>query len=145
MVGGCHFQAFWVGSKPVRSNFFIFLEPGKKSENFFSRKNRFLSEKSEIFLLFFYFRFFHPKIFSSTTEIRFFSEKSDEIGDFFVHAPNAEASIQVLEPPKRLPKYFRLRSCHIVSDKPMPGWHDQPIGNYPTSSSPSPTGTSLLI
>ena len=40
VVGGCHFQAFWVGSKPVRSNFFIFLEPGKKSEIFFSRKNR---------------------------------------------------------------------------------------------------------
>ena len=38
VVGGCHFQAFWVGLKPVRSNFFIFLEPGKKSEIFFSRK-----------------------------------------------------------------------------------------------------------
>ena len=41
-----------MGSKPVRSNFFIFLEPWKKSEIFFPRKigfffgkNRFLSEK----------------------------------------------------------------------------------------------------
>ena len=38
VVGGCHFQAFWVGSKPVRSKFFIFLEPGKKSEIFFLGK-----------------------------------------------------------------------------------------------------------
>ena len=45
MVGGCHFQAFWVGSKPVRSKFFIFLEPEKKSEIFFPRKNRDFSVK----------------------------------------------------------------------------------------------------
>ena len=59
----------------------------------FIGKNRFLSEKSVIFLRFFYFRCFHPKIFSNTTEIRFFSEKSDEIDDFFVHAyTNTEIS-----------------------------------------------------
>ena len=86
MVGRCYFQAFWMGSKPVRSNFFIFLEPRKKSEKNFSRKNRYLSEKSAIFLRFFYFRFFHPKIFSSTTENRFFTEKSAEKNNFFVHA-----------------------------------------------------------
>ena len=34
-----------MGSKPVRSKFFIFLEPRKKSEIFFSRKNRDFSVK----------------------------------------------------------------------------------------------------
>ena len=43
VVGGSHFQTFWVGSKPVRSNFFIFLELGKKSEIFFSRKHYHIS------------------------------------------------------------------------------------------------------
>ena len=104
MVGGCHFQAFWAGSKPVRSNFFIFLEPREKSRNFFSRKNRFfrkisvfyreksvfigkyryLSEKSAIFLRFFYFRFFLPKIVSNPIENRFFAEKSAEKADFYL-------------------------------------------------------------
>ena len=51
----------------------------------FIGKNRYLSEKSAIFLRFFYFRFFHLKIFSSTTENRFFAEKSAEKNDFFVH------------------------------------------------------------
>ena len=51
----------------------------------FIGKNRYLSEKSVIFLRFFYFRFFHPKIFSSTAENRFFAEKSVEKTDFFVH------------------------------------------------------------
>ena len=64
MVGGCHFQAFWVGLKPVRSNFFW--------------------EKSAIFLRFFYFRFFLPKIVSNPTENRFFAKKSTEKNDFFV-------------------------------------------------------------
>ena len=59
MVGGCHFQAFWVGSKPVRSNFLHIFGVRKKikKKNFqeksvfigknrsFSEKNRFLSEK----------------------------------------------------------------------------------------------------
>ena len=85
VVGGCHFQAFWVGSKPIRSNFFIFLEPGKKPKKKNFGKYRYLSEKSAIFLQFFHTRFFHPKIFSSTTEIRFFVEKSAEIGDFLFH------------------------------------------------------------
>ena len=86
-----------MGSKPVRSNFFIFLEPRKKLEIFFSWKNRFFwgkigffrekkfvfSEKSVIFLQFFYFRFFLPKIVSNPIENRFFAEKSVEKNDFF--------------------------------------------------------------
>ena len=107
MVGGCHFQAFWVGSKPVRSNFLhIFGVRKKNQKKIFSRKyrflsvkigffgeksvfigkNRFLSEKSAIFRRFFFSRFFHCKIFSKPTEIRFFSEKSANIGDFLFPA-----------------------------------------------------------
>ena len=41
-------------------------------------KDRFLSKKSAIFLQFFYFRFFLPKIVSNSTENRFFAEKSAE-------------------------------------------------------------------
>ena len=81
-----------MGLKPVKSNFLHILESRKKSKkkNFqeksvFIGKNRFLLEKSVIFRRFFFSRFFHPNIFSSTTEIRFFSEKSVEISDFFVH------------------------------------------------------------
>ena len=69
MVGGCHFQAFWVGSKPVRSIFLTFLEPGKKSENFFSRKNRFFFGKnrdlSEIIGIYPKNRRFFAEIFSN--------------------------------------------------------------------------------
>ena len=57
----------------------------EKIRNFFSKKYRYLSEKSAIFRRFFYFRFFHPKIFSSTAENRFFTEKSVEKTDFFVY------------------------------------------------------------
>ena len=81
VVRGCIFQAFWVGSKPVRSNFFIFFFQEK---SVFFGKNRYLSEKSAIFLRFFHTRFFHPKIFFNITEIRFFAEKSTEIGDFLI-------------------------------------------------------------
>ena len=66
----------------------IFIDKNRffSGENrFLSEKNQFLSEKSAIFRRFFFFRFFHPNIFSSTTEIRFFSEKSAEIDYFFVH------------------------------------------------------------
>ena len=79
MVEGCHFQAFWVDSKPFKSNFFIFLEPGKKSD--FFRK---ILEKSAIFLQFFYFRFFLPKIVFNPTKNRFFIKKSAEKNDFLV-------------------------------------------------------------
>ena len=45
-VGGCHFQEFLVGSKPVRSNFLhIFGVRKKIIKKNFSRKNRFLSKK----------------------------------------------------------------------------------------------------
>ena len=113
MVGGCQFQAFWVGSKHVRSKFFIFLELGKKSEIFFSKKNRDFSVKIGIlsgnigiyrkisvfigkigdFSPIFLFPIFHLNIFSSTIEIRYFSEKSVEIGDFFVHVDNCRARV----------------------------------------------------
>ena len=79
--------------------FCIFLESGKKSKkkNFqeksvkigffrkksvFFGKNRFLSEKSAIFCQFFFFRFFHCSFFSRPADIRFFSEKSANFGDF---------------------------------------------------------------
>ena len=63
---------------------------GKKIRNlkfqeksfFFFWKNRFFSEKSAMFLRFFYFRFFLPKIVSNPTENRFFAEA--EKNDFFV-------------------------------------------------------------
>ena len=84
-----------MGLKPVRSKIFILLEPGKKSEFFFFQeksgffgKYRYLSEKSAIFRRFFYFRFFHPKIFSST------AEKSVEKTDFFVHASKVYADMK---------------------------------------------------
>ena len=70
------FAYFWSQEKNKKKKFF-------QEKSIFIGKNRFLSEKSAIFLRFFFFRFFHPNIFSSTTEIRFFSEKSVEIGDFF--------------------------------------------------------------
>ena len=70
MVGGCHFQAFWVGSKPVRSNFLhIFGVRKKNQKKNFSRKYRFLSVK---------IGFFRRKI-------GFYRKKSDfigKIGDF---------------------------------------------------------------
>ena len=30
VAGGCHFQEFWVDSKPIRNNFYIFFEPKNK-------------------------------------------------------------------------------------------------------------------
>ena len=50
---------------------------------------------------------------------------------------DAEAAIQVLEPPKHLPEHFRLRLSHAVSDQPMPGGHAQLIdNNCPSSHKP---------
>ena len=75
----------------IRNFFFQEKSVFYREISVFIGKYRFLSEKlaekSAIFRRFFYFRFFHPNIFSSTTEIRYFSEKSAEIGDFFVHDP----------------------------------------------------------
>ena len=59
-----------------------------REKSVFIGKNRYLSEKLVIFLRFFYFRFFHPKIFSSTTENRFFAKKSAEKNDFFCPCPH---------------------------------------------------------
>ena len=88
--------------------FCIFLESGKKKKKKISRKNRFFSEKnrflsvkigffrrkigfigknrfyrkkSAIFRRFFFFRFFHCKIFSRPADFRFFSEKSANFGE----------------------------------------------------------------
>ena len=38
---------------------------------------------------------------------------------------DAEAAIQVLEPPKHLPEHFRLRLNLVVSDHAMPERHTQ--------------------
>ena len=76
------------GFETRQKQFFHIFGAREKSINFFSQEKSVffgeISEKSAIFLRFFHTRFFHPKIFSSTTEIRFFAEKSVEIGDFFV-------------------------------------------------------------
>ena len=40
-----------------------------------------------------------------------------------IHPPDAEATIQVLAPPKPIPEYFRLRSNHAASDHSMPKRH----------------------
>ena len=108
VVGGCHFQTFWVGLKPVGSNFLHIFGVRKKKKKKISRKNRFFSEKnrflsvkigffrrkigfigknrfyrkkSAIFRRFFFFRFFHCKIFSRPADFRFFSEKSANFGE----------------------------------------------------------------
>ena len=83
--------------------FCIFLESGKNSKKkkfqeksvfigknrFFSGKNRFFSEKigfyrknRRFFADFFFFQFFHCSFFSRPADIRFFSEKSANFGDF---------------------------------------------------------------
>ena len=54
----------------------------RENIGFFPKNRRFLP----IFFRFFCRRFFHPKIFSTTTENRFFAEKSAEKIDFFVLA-----------------------------------------------------------
>ena len=61
------------GFKTRQKQFFHIFETREK-----------IQEKSVIFLRFFHTRFFHPKIFSNTTEIRYFVQKLAEIGDFFV-------------------------------------------------------------
>ena len=74
-----------MGSKPVRSIFFTFLEPGKKSENFFSRKNRFFFGKNRDFPK--NWRFF-AEIFLNDFSMDFSSplqpiaEKSADFSDF---------------------------------------------------------------
>ena len=75
----CHFQKFWVGSKPIRSNFFIFFEPRNKREKIFLTKFR---EQSALFSRFFFFRFFPVQIFLKSPENRFFGDKSVEKSDF---------------------------------------------------------------
>ena len=89
-----------MGSKPVISIFFFtFLEPGKKSEKKFSKKNReksvffrkksgFIgnyrdfSEKSAIFRRNFFKRFFHGFFFSTPADNRKIAEKSADFSDF---------------------------------------------------------------
>ena len=89
------FSYFWSQEKNQKKIF-----PGNigfyRGKIEFYRKNRRFSP-------IFFSRFFHPNIFSSTIEIRFFSEKSAEIGDFFVHG---------------LTTLFHSTSTHIVKLKP---------------------------
>ena len=87
-----------MGSKSYISNFFIFLEPGKIG---------FFREKTSIFLLFFYFRFFLPKIVSNPTENRFFVEKSAEKNDFLV--------LGVKEPLANIFIYLNIKTRHLKS------------------------------
>ena len=84
--------------------FFTFLEPGKKSENFFSKKNReklvffrkksgFIgnyrdfSEKSAIFRRNFFKQFFHGFFFSTPADNRKIGEKSTDFSDFLFPEP----------------------------------------------------------
>ena len=92
----------WVRN-PSEAFFFTFLEPGKKSEIFFSRKNReksvffrkksgFIgnyrdfSEKSAIFRRNFFKRFFHGFFFSTPADNRKIDEKSADFFDFLFPA-----------------------------------------------------------
>ena len=63
-----------------------------REKSVFIGKNRYLLEKSAIFLRFFYFRFFLPKIVSNPTKNQFFVEKSAEKNDFFVLAYDMESN-----------------------------------------------------
>ena len=76
VVGGCHFQTFWVGSKLVGSNFLhIFGVRKKKKKKNFQEKSVFFGEKS-VFIG--KNRFFSEKN-------RFYRKKSvlsEKIGDF---------------------------------------------------------------
>ena len=75
-----------MGLKPLRSNFFIYLEPRNKSKKQRKIKNiGFFGEKSAIFpdfLPIFLFRFSFVKIVSMPHENRFFADKSVEKSDF---------------------------------------------------------------
>ena len=93
----CHFQAFWVGSKPVRSNFLHIFGVRKKikkknfqeksvfigKNRFFSGKNRFLSEKSAIFRRFFFSDFSTAKSFLGPPKSDF-SPKNQPISKIFL-------------------------------------------------------------
>ena len=71
------FAYFWSQEKNQKKKF-----PGKIV--FFGEKSVFIGKISDFSPIFFFFRFFHCKIFSRPTEIRFFSEKSVNFDDFFV-------------------------------------------------------------
>ena len=88
-------QIFYIfGTREKIRNFFFQEKSGFFGKyRYFIEKYRYLSEKSAIFRRFFYFRFFHPKIFSSTAENRFFAEKSVEKTDFFVHGWTYEVGL----------------------------------------------------
>ena len=83
-------QIFHIFGTREKIRIFFFQEKsGFFGKNrYFIGKYRYLSEKSAIFCRFFAIRFFHCKIFSRPTEIRFFSEKSVDFGDFFVPGCN---------------------------------------------------------
>ena len=66
-----------------KNRFFRKISVFYREKSVFLRKYRYLSEKSVIFLPFFYFRFFLPKIVSNPKENRFFAEKSVEKTDFY--------------------------------------------------------------
>ena len=128
---GVTFRHFGWVRNPSEANFSYFWNQGKNQKFFFPGKigifrkksvfyreisvfigkYRYLSEKSAIFRRFFAIRFFHCKIFSRPTEIRFFSEKSADFGDFFVPGRNSilegylnnQILIQLLASGKSLP------------------------------------------
>ena len=79
------------GFETRQKQFFAYFWSQEKNQKkeIFQEISVFIGKNQRFFTDFFFFRFFHPNIFSSTTEIRFFSEKSTEIGDFFVHGLTA--------------------------------------------------------
>ena len=72
------------GCKTRQKQFFHIFGAREKIRNFFFQEKSGFFRKIGDFSLFFYFRFFLPKIVSNPTENRFFVEKSAEKNDFFV-------------------------------------------------------------
>ena len=85
------FAYFWSQEKNKkkikisRKNRFLSVKIGffRGKIGFYRKKSVFIGKIGDFSPIFF-FRFFHCKIFSKPTEIRFFSEKSANFGDFFV-------------------------------------------------------------
>ena len=102
----------WVRN-PQEAIFYIFLESGKKSKKkFFQEKSVFIGKIGDFSPIFF-FRFFHCKIFSKPNEIRFFSEKSANFGDFFV--PNCKSSTNHCGPFMKYPRSDALEPWNLAS------------------------------
>ena len=99
MVGECHFQAFWVGSKPSRSIFLRFLEPKNKRK--ISGKYRKKSEK----------RNFGGDILSISTDNRYFGRN---IANF---VPCLQSTRSYHSFSLNTPKGYILNTCMVyISD-----------------------------